>query len=82
MKIANNIIKEHLKNVYFLCGGAYGGKTTMARKICQLTKENLHFGGNCIWIHAESEDLIISGFSKLFGIKDQKKSSVQAALPY
>ena len=29
MKIANNIIKEHLKNVYFLCGGAYGGKTTM-----------------------------------------------------
>ena len=33
MKIANNIIKEHLKNVYFLCGGAYGGKTTMARII-------------------------------------------------
>lgn len=31
MKIANNIIKEHLKNVYFLCGGAYGGKTTMAK---------------------------------------------------
>lgn len=31
MQIANNIIKEHLKNVYFLCGGAYGGKTTMAK---------------------------------------------------
>ena len=31
MKIANNIIKEHLKNAYFLCGGAYGGKTTMAK---------------------------------------------------
>ena len=31
MKIANNIIKEHLKNVFFLCGGAYGGKTTMAK---------------------------------------------------
>ncbi|SEW05037.1 hypothetical protein SAMN05216413_0986 [Ruminococcaceae bacterium KH2T8] len=31
MKIANNIIKEHLKYVYFLCGGAYGGKTTMAK---------------------------------------------------
>jgi len=31
LKIANNIIKEHLKNVYFLCGGAYGGKTTMAK---------------------------------------------------
>ena len=33
MKIANNRIKEHLKNVYFLCGGAYGGKTTMAKEI-------------------------------------------------
>ncbi len=30
MKISDNIIKEQLKNVYFLCGGAYGGKTTMA----------------------------------------------------
>ena len=33
MKIADNIIREHLKNVYFLCGGAYGGKTTMAKLI-------------------------------------------------
>ena len=33
MKISNNIIKEKLKNVYFLCGGAYGGKTTMAKLI-------------------------------------------------
>ena len=33
MKIADNIIREHLKNVYFLCGGAYGGKTTMAKRI-------------------------------------------------
>lgn len=31
MNISNNIIKESLKNVYFLCGGAYGGKTTMAK---------------------------------------------------
>ena len=31
MKISDNIIKEQLKNVYFLCGGAYGGKTTMAK---------------------------------------------------
>lgn len=31
MKISDNIIKEKLKNVYFLCGGAYGGKTTMAK---------------------------------------------------
>ena len=33
MKISDNIIKEKLKNVYFLCGGAYGGKTTMAKLI-------------------------------------------------
>lgn len=31
MKIADNIIREHLKHVYFLSGGAYGGKTTMAK---------------------------------------------------
>ena len=31
MKIANNIIRAHLRNVYFLSGGAYGGKTTMAK---------------------------------------------------
>lgn len=33
MKISDNIMKEQLKNVYFLCGGAYGGKTTMAKLI-------------------------------------------------
>ena len=33
MKISDNIIKEQLKNVYFLSGGAYGGKTTMAKLI-------------------------------------------------
>ena len=33
MKISDNIIKEQLKNVYFICGGAYGGKTTMAKLI-------------------------------------------------
>lgn len=33
MNISDNIIKEQLKNVYFICGGAYGGKTTMAKLI-------------------------------------------------
>ena len=33
MYISNNIIRENLKNVYFLSGGAYGGKTTMAKLI-------------------------------------------------
>lgn len=31
MNISDNIIKEQLKNVYFLSGGAYGGKTTMSK---------------------------------------------------
>ena len=33
MKVADNIIRDKLKNVYFLSGGAYGGKTTMAKLI-------------------------------------------------
>jgi len=33
VKISDNIIKEQLKNVYFISGGAYGGKTTMAKVI-------------------------------------------------
>lgn len=35
MNIADNIIKEQLKNVYFLSGGAYGGKTTMSKLLEQ-----------------------------------------------
>lgn len=33
MNISDNVIKEQLKNVFFLSGGAYGGKTTMAKII-------------------------------------------------
>jgi len=33
MNISDNIIKSQLQNVYFLTGGAYGGKTTMAKLI-------------------------------------------------
>ncbi len=35
MYIADNILKYHLRNVYFLCGTACGGKTTMARALAQ-----------------------------------------------
>ncbi len=35
MKIENNILAEGLKNVLFISGGAYGGKTTMAKKLQQ-----------------------------------------------
>ena len=35
MKIENNILAEGLKNVLFISGGAYGGKTTMAKMLQQ-----------------------------------------------
>lgn len=35
MKIANNVLKHHLKNIYFIGGTACGGKTTMAKLIAQ-----------------------------------------------
>jgi len=33
MNIADNILKHHLKNVLFVSGTAYGGKTTMTKLI-------------------------------------------------
>lgn len=33
MNIADNIIKAALKNVYFVCGNACGGKTTLSRAL-------------------------------------------------
>ena len=35
MKIANNLLKRNLKNVYFLGGTACGGKTTMGKAIAE-----------------------------------------------
>jgi len=45
MKIANNILKHSLQNVYFLVGTACGGKTTMAKA---LSKKYgfIHFSDN------------------------------------
>ena len=45
MKIANNILKHSLQNVYFLVGTACSGKTTMAR---ELSKKYgfIHFNDN------------------------------------
>jgi hypothetical protein len=35
MNIADNILKYHLKNVYFICGTACGGKTTISRALAE-----------------------------------------------
>ena len=35
MKIANNILKHYLKNVYFITGTAYAGKSTMVKMLSE-----------------------------------------------
>ena len=45
MKIANNILKHSLKNVYFLVGTACGGKTTASRLLSE-KYGFLHFNDN------------------------------------
>ena len=35
MNIQDNIIKHHLKNVYFICGTACGGKTTISKLLAE-----------------------------------------------
>ncbi len=35
MKIENNILKHYLKNVYFIAGTAYAGKSTMVRMLSE-----------------------------------------------
>ena len=47
MKIANNILKHYLKNVYFITGTAYAGKSTAAAMLAErygmhLCGENYH----------------------------------------
>ena len=36
MELRNNVIKEYLKNVYFVSGTACGGKTTVTRKLGEM----------------------------------------------
>ena len=49
MKIENNILKHYLKNVYFITGTAYAGKSTMVRMLADrygmiFCGENYHIG--------------------------------------
>jgi hypothetical protein len=48
MNISNNILKYHLRNVYFLSGTACGGKTTMSKILSEkhgflLYKDNIYY---------------------------------------
>ena len=47
MKIENNVLKHYLRNVYFITGTAYAGKTTAVRMLAEkydllLCDENYH----------------------------------------
>ena len=35
MKIENNVLKHYLKNVYFITGTAYAGKSTTVRMLAE-----------------------------------------------
>ena len=60
MNIAENILKNSLQNVYFLTGTACGGKTTMAKALCEKYgfvhfNDNWHEDNFKIWESIRSE---------------------------
>jgi hypothetical protein len=57
MKIAENILKHSLQNVYFLVGTACGGKTTMAKEIAR-KHGFIHFNDNWNEVHCKVFDSI------------------------
>lgn len=42
MNIANNIIRQRLRNVYFICGGSCGGKSTVSKIISEKHRLKLY----------------------------------------
>ena len=54
MKIANNIIRHYLKNVYFITGTAYAGKSTMVRMLAE-RYGMIHCGEN---YHSTVSDIV------------------------
>lgn len=56
MNIADNVIKAHLKNVYFLAGTACGGKTTASRLLAARHGFALYDGDNMFDSHAAIAD--------------------------
>lgn len=54
LKIENNILKHYLKNVYFITGTAYAGKSTMVKMLSE--KHNMIFCGENY--HSEISDVV------------------------
>jgi hypothetical protein len=72
MNIAENILKHNLKNVYFLCGTACGGKTTAANALSQ-KYGFIHFNDN--W-HEEN----FAVWQSIIDEKYQKNASKRQAV--
>ena len=60
MQISDNILREQLKNVYFLGGGGYGGKTTMSQLIAKKYGFRLYHQDDCYDAHAKIAPLSFS----------------------
>ena len=56
MKIENNILKHYLKNVYFITGTAYAGKSTMVKMLSE--KYDMVFCGENY--HCDVSDIVAS----------------------
>ena len=53
MKIADNVLEYHLRNVYWVCGSACGGKSTMAKALAKKHDLILYNADEKVFIHKE-----------------------------
>ncbi|MFW6318680.1 MAG: hypothetical protein ACOC1L_00705 [Bacillota bacterium] len=58
MNIKNNIIKEKLKNVYFIAGTNCGGKTTMAKALSEKYDMEYYSADEHYWEHRKISDAV------------------------
>lgn len=57
MEIKNNIIKEKLKNVYFIAGTNCGGKTSMAKALSEKYDMEYYSADEHYWEHRKISDV-------------------------
>lgn len=58
MEIKNNIIKEKLKNVYFIAGTNCGGKTSMAKALSEKYDMEYYSADEHYWEHRKISDAV------------------------
>ncbi|XMB66985.1 hypothetical protein RI065_00275 [Mycoplasmatota bacterium zrk1] len=57
MKIKNNVLKEKLKNVYFIAGTNCGGKSTMAKHLSKEFNMIYYSADDHYWNHRQYSDI-------------------------